>query len=275
VTVPVTLVHTFPPAAYLLYFHAQESATGLGTPSLSISGSASGSGVAIVYTMIEEVTPSGQVVATTHLSDLSFSSSGLQTDSTGDIRWITWSYTSSTQDVHITAAVSSVMGILNVGGAPITPKNTETFFEVTQHTYQSTSNHLRLTLYSAAASATTSYSHSTNTFISGVGASQVYVHFAGEAVVDGNSASVTVSGVADTNYNLNDIGHSVIQSALSGNASLTIHVRKVTVDFPAGASKISYDPAQGFDAPKSYAGAATVSASAFLVFASAFAALLL
>jgi hypothetical protein len=256
------IIGTFP--GYILaYISAQGHAD---SDHLSATFTASGAAIANVYYALEEVSSSGSVVSTHELNDVIFSMDSADIDHDDEIHYATYKGDVGGGSIAFTMVVSAVAGILNVGGAPITPKSAEVIVEINGYDYASTSNHLRLVLYSATASAVAEVQASANTVVSGSGNTQVYLHFNGEAVVDGASKSVTVNGVADANTGSSDNLGS-LEAFVTANGELTVDIRKVTIDFPKNAGSISYDPSMGFQAPKDLAAAGTLSVPAALIFA--------
>jgi len=258
---PVQIIPIFqaPPTLYLCYFNASASVTGIagnGANAFSADVSASLSFVAKVYAQLDEVDPSGNVVSTVTFSSQQFTDSGVQTvDATRGLYYVTISSTIGTTSatIAITYSVSAVLGKLSAGDVTITPTSVESFFEVDNYVYQSASNHLLLTVYVGQLSASASVvgTGNVNTVTAGTGAEQIYVRFAGTATVNGNSQSVTVSGMSNGNVDVSNIPSTYLRGQLVGHGSFKAEIRKVTVSFPAGAASITYDPTIGFGAPNS------------------------
>lgn len=269
---PTSLV-PIPPLAMVMYFHAEASATALGGAGgiAAMAGTASGALAGTVYLTVEEVDASGQTVTTIDLSTVACGAvSTSNGDTSGYVHSAVWTGTTPSFTVSFAGIASEISGFLSTGGAAITPKSLEVVIEFDTITYKSPGNHLRLNVLTVAASAETDFSASTSTIVSGSGANQVYVHFAGSAVVDGNTAAVTVSGVDVSGSGaVGDIGNSIVQGLATANASLSVDVRKVSITFPPGATHISYDPAVGFDA-SIYSGASALVAPVALIFFAAF-----
>jgi hypothetical protein len=243
-----------PPSLFMCFFNVSASATGFGAGSNAFQGDISGSlsFVAKTYSTIEEIDASGNVVKTIDLSGTLFTSGGVQVaDANRGLRYLTISASiSGGATVAITYATSSVLGKLSAasGGATITPTSVESFFEVDGYTYAAATNKLRLTLYVGLLSAQGSVT-GTTTVVAGTGSEQVYVRLDGTAIVNGEHKSVTVSGLTTSNVDINNVPNTYLRGQLVGHGSLSAEIRKLTVDFPAGAASFTYDPAVGFAAP--------------------------
>jgi len=237
------------PTAWLAYITASATYQSIGQ---NWNGDISGSAALIgsVYTKIEEVNPQNFVVKTYNFRTFSWSSTGVVESGSGkELKYQTFSSTSNGFTTSFTFAVSSVVGKLNVGGATVTPRNMEGFVEFQNYPYTNPVNKLRLTMYVGQANADASATFTaTGTVVAGTGKSQVYMKVAGDAVVDGNVASVSVSGLTELTTDLSDLQNDVFKNQINSLATgnVKVEVRKIQVSFPAGATKISYDPTIGY-----------------------------
>jgi len=130
-------------------------------------------------------------------------------------------------------------------GAIVTPKTIESIVEINNYPYKSSSNYLSLTMGSATGSFNVVASASASNMISGSGDNQVYFALSNDAIVDGNKVSVAVSSFATVSTGTN----SYIEGQAKGKYGGSINVVTVSVDFPAGATNIVYDPTIGQGTP--------------------------
>jgi hypothetical protein len=247
---------TCPPTLLMAFFNVSSQTSGFlqtTTPwSASISESVSVVGK-VLYSVVE-VNPSGNVVNTYLFQDLGWSYTSPQTlNAQKNLQSMSLSAgIGSSGKITITYAVSAVVGVISPGNTVITPTSIESYVEISNYPYASSSNYLNLTIFvgyvseSAAVSGTTTLTTSSN------GPDQIYVNFAGTATINGITRGVTVSGMADSYSTANLPGY--FGSQLATHASLTASARQVIVSFPAGASDIEYDPTIGFGAPAGSAG---------------------
>jgi len=247
-----------PPTTFVGYFESSTDASYDATSGLtSISGSRVAAGVATVYASVAEMDPNNNVVNTVALSTATYGDASVGVDSTGHLHYAVWTASSVSLstfsfNVKFAVAVSEIAGVLSVGGAPITPKSVEAVLEIHDIVYTTPGNHVRLSVYTAAASANSTFSVMTDdTILSGSGDSQVFIHFSGQAVINGTySGEVTLGGITETTtstHHITDLGNGLLQDLLTANTANHIDVRLVTIDFPAYAVNVSYDPATGFD----------------------------
>lgn len=150
--------------------------------------------------------------------------------------------------VNITYIGSDVVGVIDLANAIVGPSSFEQIVQINNWPYQNPENHLRLVMYTISGSATASVSAGA-LISSGSGSSQVYFSAAATAVVDGTVKGVTLSASASSSADV---------SILNGNAFLLAQVATkynspqfttVTVDFPANAKSITYDPTVGAGQP--------------------------
>jgi hypothetical protein len=268
------------PQGYVAYFDAQENykvnPSGIGSSAdvlTLLSGlTASGGLAGIGYVQLDELNPSGNVVTTVDFSKITFNqaSSGVQTDSTGYIKyaWISNTPASGGALYNFTVLHSSVLGKLSYG-ATVTPKSSDVILSISNYPYASSSNQLRLTAVTAFAllnfTGSAIVSGAANAVALGSGANQFYFNGATSAQVNGNSASVSVQVTASATVSSSiqaQIGNIVntINNAFGGKAGSAV----LTATFPAGASSIIYDPVAGFEQPSTN-GSAAFHASVFTV----------
>jgi len=240
------LIPKNPPSALMGYITAHGTYTSLST---GFSGNLDGSAALVgsVYKKIEELNPSGFVVKTWNFKDFTWTDNGVsKSGPNNELKYITYTSTSNGFTTTLTFAVSSVLGKLNVGGATVTPRNMEAFFEVQNYPYVSPANRLRLTVYMGhAASQVSATFSSTQTITAGSGNSQIYVKLATDAVADGKSVAVTVSGMDTILTDLSELDNSAFTAQLTSVTGIQSEVRRFEVTFPPGAVDISYDPAIG------------------------------
>jgi hypothetical protein len=268
-----------PPFVMSMYFYGSGSISGL-TGASGFSGVVSGAAIATHYASIDEVNSAGVSIGTVDLASLTF---GTPTVGSSNYLYTSVTVASATTSsgaafsVKFASVVSSITGFLSVGGALVSPKSIEVIIEMDDITYSAAGNHLRLTAYSVTAS--TEASVSGNVMVTGgSGPSQTFVKFSENAVVtvDGavSNVAATVSLTANTDSTTQTISNAIVQALITANSSLVVNHYQAIVDFPAGASSISYDPAQGFDASL-YSGASTLAAPVALILLSAVFALFL
>jgi len=234
--------------AYLAFFNVSGDATSTPGGASSFDASASLSIVGKSYYKLEEIDASGTIVNTYDLTQAIYTPL-VPTPTTSSSGLVSLSITTSagSATVGITYVGSPVLGKLSNGGATITPTSVESFFEVNGYTYAAATNHLRLIIYVGHVSADASVSGTTSV-VAGTGPSQIYIKFSETAMVNGNSAAVTVSGT-ETVVPTSQVPNEGFSSALSGHSTYKAEARQVVVDFPADAASISYDPSVGFGAP--------------------------
>lgn len=129
-------------------------------------------------------------------------------------------------------------------GAIVTPKTLESIVEINNYPYRSSSNYLTLTMGTATGNFDVVASASASNLISGGGEDQVYFALSNVAVVDGSKKFVTISGFSKITGS-----NSYIEGQAKGKYGGSFSYATVSVDFPAGASKIIYDPTIGQGTP--------------------------
>jgi hypothetical protein len=237
------------PALYMAFYNSSASLDfGLNPISTDVSGSAAF--VGLVLASIQEISSSNTIVATYNFSSLSWIAPTVLNTADSVRGLVSASFTTSISGgtIAITVAASAVLGVLNNGGAIITPSALETFFEVNGYTYASSSNHLRLTFYFIQVSGSAGVV-SEQTVTAGSGAAQVWMTASSTAQVSGSSQGVTVSGMSDGTIDVSQIPNSLIISQINSYSHLHTEVRKITVDFTANATAITYDPTVGYGNP--------------------------
>jgi hypothetical protein len=256
---------------------ANPTTIGAHVGTLTVAGSFIGN----AFEKIDEVDASGNVVKTVDLSQVTFNqaSSGPTTDPTGNVHfgWManTPNGASNGALVNFTIIHSSVLGKLNLG-ATVSPKATEIVVAISGWTYANAANSLRLTFHTAFY--TGSYNGSVANAITGVvatgtGVNQVYVEAQGNAQVNGNTASVTVTVNAQASLSTDIKNKIAYLAAIFSAYTDTIGSATHTVTFPAGASSIVYDPSTGFEKPQGN-GAGFTQVSALVVIVASVAAFL-
>jgi hypothetical protein len=142
--------------------------------------------------------------------------------------------------ISITAVFSQILGQLNVVGAPVvTPKSLETLVTITGYPYRSIANALRLNLLVGTGLVTFTVQGAV-TISSGNGTSANYVYVSDQVQVDGNvkTANIAISAQKTT-------GSVVADARLTERYQAQRTVTKVSVQFPAGANTIVFDPSAG------------------------------
>jgi hypothetical protein len=156
----------------------------------------------------------------------------------------------STEKATVTeyVAASQVAGYLKYGKTPVSPNSLEVMLEINDYKYQDPKNHLELVFASAVVTAEgkgkveaeIAYNEIAEGF-------STYVAVNSKATVDGKSASVKASVVADADlqdaYKILDDIRSKITAAFAIRGNVDISYRKIP--FPAGAKNIIFDPAIG------------------------------
>lgn len=254
------------PFGFILYFDDHTKwIIPTGTPNLlAITGSAQAAGgiAAVSYTKIDEVNAAGTVVNTVQMSSLQFTQhSGVQvlTDSTGNIKYNWVAATLNGATYNFTMLHSSVLGKIAYG-ATVTPKSSDVILEIDNYPYANAANHLRLT-FTAAFGVLNWQGQATvtaNGVSTGNGPNSVYINAQGQASISGTMTNVNVNVQAKASGDVDALANAIVNSIASGNKGYTV----TTVDFPAGAAQIIYDPAAGFEPPSS---GVALRASVFLV----------
>lgn len=244
---PSLFLGGFAPTVWVAYYTADKTVDKL--PSgVDVDISAAASYVSTVYYSLEEVdSASGKVYNTIFLRALSWSESQTLTDSTGNIKYVTFSASLGTLQINLTVIASNVFGTTNTG-ATLSPSSLETVVDISGYQYTNSQTNLNLTLHVATLSVDSVDSYtSTNTLIAGSGSSQVYSKFSKTVTVNGATTTVTISGITQT-VSSNEIDNTYVQEQLTSQGNLHSDVRKIVIAFPVGASQISYDPSIGTDA---------------------------
>jgi hypothetical protein len=154
--------------------------------------------------------------------------------------------------ITITALFSQVLGLLNVVGAPVvTPKSLETTVNILNYPYQSRSNALRLNLVIGTGQSNFSLQGSL-TITSGNGTNANYVYVSNQVVADGNVQSATLSVSSQQTTGSMQIDNELV-ARYQGQQTFT----KVSIQFPAGANNITFDPTAGAGTPPQVLGVVT------------------
>lgn len=253
------------PTLYMAFFNVSTDAV-FGSSASATSVSAATGFVSMVMISLNEVTSDGAVIASYNFDALSWTQGSLVTvDPTRGL--VSNSFTTTLSNgatLAITVAASSVLGVLNDGGAYITPSSLESFFEVNGYVLASGANHLRLTFYLVDASSVASIV--TNQKVTaGAGASQIYMYVANSAQVGGSSQTATVGGLTNAGISIGQVPSTQIINQVQDLDSMQVGVREVTVDFVAGSVDITYDPAIGFADPTFTASTPTKASAASIL----------
>jgi len=219
--------------------------------SMSFNGTAAVVGKA--YDSLVEVDATGNIVNTISFGSLSWSNNGLVTvSSTQGLQYVSFVAESGSATIAISIAVSAVIGTLNNGGSIITPTSVESFFEVNGYTFANSGNHLRLVMYTGQFSESIAVTGNSQ-LVAGSGNYQAYVNFSETAQINGQSASVTVSGFADIDITppsiTTSVGGYMLYTYMSTSGASKSAFCQITVDFPVGESNFTYDPTVGFGSP--------------------------
>jgi hypothetical protein len=241
-----------PPTAFLSFFtsyatyqNAKAGATN-GQP-FSFNTQTSDTVVTKTFVSLEEVnTTTNITVNTVNLVDLNWALLQTQAPTTPAqyLNYITLKGTDPNIalnfSISISAVFSQVLGLLNIVGAPVvTPKSIETTVTIANYPYKSLSNALRLNFVIGTAQANFTLQGSL-TVTSGNGTNANYVQVSDQVQADGNvkTATITVSAQQST-------GSGVADAALTERFSTQRTATKVSVQFPAGATNIVFDPTAG------------------------------
>lgn len=189
----------------------------------------------------------------------------------GDLKWFHMgtdlynNVTDSTFHVGITFFISAVNGRIDLAQTDIDPRMLESVIRISNYTYANASNHLSLKI--AAIHGTGSYSASGDRVSTGQNLQELYVKLADTCHVVANATALVgqVHPVVVGQWVVNHAVKAIV--ALSDAAAYLIaklgndwDVRISTIDFPAGATHIVYDPTLGAGSTK----AATSAASAVI-----------
>jgi len=230
-----------PPTAYLAFYHSSATWNTAANGAMTADVSQSDGFIGKSFLTLEEVNANGTTVNRVNLGTLQWSAGASSAGKGGLNYFSVTSYQRQTgQNITVTFVISDVTGILNITGEPIvTPKSLESIIQISNYTYKSLSNSLKLTIGVGSGEANLQI---TGTFTSGSGANQTYFSLQGVAEIDGQTKSVNISGFVKGNANSlnNNIGAQV--TAKYGRAA---NFQLVSVTFPAGASSITYDPVIG------------------------------
>jgi hypothetical protein len=248
-----------PPTAFASYFESyttyQNSKNGQNANGpFSFGVQSSDTVVAKTFLSLQEVNTTNNVtIATVNLVDLNWQL--LQTNGPATpnalLSYVTLKGTfpnptpaNTNFSIELTGVFSQVLGLLNVAGTPLlTPLSVEVLVNITGFPYQSPSDALRLNFVVGTGQVTFSLSESL-TLVSGNGTTENYVRVNNLVVVDGTqrSANLTLVAVKSTGSTVADL---LVQQRYSQQATFT----QVSVQFPAGANNIFFDPTAGVGAP--------------------------
>jgi hypothetical protein len=236
------------PTGVLAYFEANSTAP---TPGQSFEVDAAASLIASSYLMIREVDTNDVAQATYSFHNLTW----VQTDANAQTRangqsvyWVTFTASLTGNgggSVSITFAVSSVLGVLDLGSTPITPRSLETIIRIDNYNYQRNTNSLSLRVLVATGSGTVA---NVGSVALGGGLSKVYFELKNQAqiatsatVYTGNSVNVVINAWSDTSLTTYQLPQAV-QTQLQSKFSGAWDVKTTDVKFPANTQHIIYDP---------------------------------
>eukprot|EP01124_Arcella_intermedia_P021594 TRINITY_DN3049_c0_g1_i1.p1 TRINITY_DN3049_c0_g1~~TRINITY_DN3049_c0_g1_i1.p1 ORF type:complete len:380 (+),score=35.34 TRINITY_DN3049_c0_g1_i1:77-1216(+) len=239
-----------PPTSWLGYFSASANVTrvphGGNWDWTTFDVDIAAGFIASSYLSLIEKNAEGSIVTTTQLSLLTFeydaaTSSSLTNSTLGIYAFvINGAHLWKNVRIQLRYIVTEEGGQLDIlGGLPIVPKSLESLILIDDYPYEHPNN--TLTLVTAAATGEGVWESNTQ-FVSGSGAEKVFFHVASKALVDGALVDVVVGG------------HSVGKVETSFSMILWNQIRRkyanaqaqiVSVQFPAGAKGIVYDPTIG------------------------------
>jgi len=263
-----------PPTQYTTYF---ENSVNFSKGSNAVTASVDGASafIATTYLSLQEVNAAGSVIQSIGLIDNGGANSWDWTGSTntgnGGLRTSTYNGIRGTLSVNFTVVYSDVVGVLDVVGSPvITPLSTETIVEIGGYTYADPANKLRLTMAVGSGESTQSTSLTGSTQLTS-GAGSAGATFTAGTVVSADGAQSNVQVVVAAG-SLSDLSNQILAGQLLAGIKGSASVKLVSVDFPAGAKHITWDPSQGAgsEAPANNGGILAVSmlSLAAFVFAS-------
>ena len=158
--------------------------------------------------------------------------------------------TSSEFFLEVTWFISQVTGMVNLGNTTITPRMIESVIRISNYTYANEDNHLRLKIL--AAHGGIQVSAQGNTLETGEGLEKMYVRLATTCHVVPNGRAfwgiphgVVVSAWKRAQNLKQLILKSRAKNYLNAKWGSNWDVMVATVDFPAGATDIVYDPTLG------------------------------
>jgi len=223
--------------------------------------------MATAYARLEERAPNGTVVNVQSLRynrDVQYSVDQEYKDGVLSAASVVGRPSSGSWNINITFISSSVVGVIDLANAVVSPSSFEQVVQINNWQYQSNQNHLTLVMITASGSSSSSSSRYLTSVVSGSGSAQVYFTSSSSAVVNGNTVAVNVkteaTATVDPDLQNDNFFLSQVVSRYT-SASFT----KVTVDFPAGASSIQYDPSVGSGQPVSGETTQSSSSSSSLV----------
>jgi len=151
----------------------------------------------------------------------------------------------SGESIILTFLTSQSVGGVSMGGVvvPVTPRTLESVVQINGWSYATATNYLVLTFGVATGTSSASASGSATLIATGTGDKQVYVSFAGDAMVNGKNTGVVVVSGSSTIDAITE--NAYVKSSVTGayGASVTAHL--VNVTFAPGANSILYDPSTG------------------------------
>jgi len=249
------------PVSYIGYVAAQFNAVRTidavaNTDVTTFNYTAAGGFVLTTYNKLIERNPSGANVREIALRNLKWNvANGSSVD--GYLHYITLTASNpflqtllkAGESVSMTFLISEVLGEVTFGSVTtvVTPKSLESILEVNGWNYLSASNNL-VFVCGVATGAAVGASTGIVTLSSGSGNNQVYAHFDGRVDVSGSRKSAKVTATKTTDFTLitDDVD---IQASYDAVYHGAFNMAVVEVAFPAGAAKITYDPAIGSGTP--------------------------
>jgi len=209
---------------------------------------------------VEEKNPAGTVVRSINFKACTWNVGG-GNDTTGRLRYLTVDTFLCAnlvfgETVSFVFFISDTLGMVNLGNgvtATVTPKTLESVVTITNWKYADNANSLSLvygTVTGAMAESGSIAAGSGNVLTTGSGNNQVYAQYARFASINGVNGNVKIShvGLANISAIVEDANHNAVLTAVYKGIG-GVEAKQTTVSFPAGASKIVYDPTVGSGEP--------------------------
>jgi hypothetical protein len=273
----------FSPVASLAYFDVNANyQPGSNNQQFAFDASAAASYIGYLFAGVEEIDgTSGKIVRYNFFKNYVWHITN-QSAGGSPVPFVTFegknSNSTDTLVVDLTFIIPSALINLQVSNSGlntlVSPKGLEILVGINaaSYNYKSTNNFLRLVTLavtgtaSAKGSVTSGINGAKTLLQSGSGSSQVNLRFIPTVLVGSNlaSAAVTVTVTSSSNFTQIDVGALMNQvNAKYGNsASLNV----ITVDFPAGATLLVYDPTMtAGDDPAVTSGSSSIIVSLFLL----------
>jgi len=238
---------TLPPTTILAFFDASVTFNNI-TNWITWGVNSSTGFIGNVFLRVDEKMPNKTLVKSKRLSTLFWTTSDAQNNDS--LKYITYQGLDGFGfNIYITFILSDILGYVNYGNALVTPKSFESVVEIPNYPYTDPKNYLSLVIGVVSGSASVQNYGSAYVLQCGTGDGAVYLSLSNKAIINNSSVSVNVSPFADANATDLDNNNVIIQAQTKYQAQLNIKL--VTVDFPANASSIIYDPTIGSGIPPS------------------------